>query len=113
MTVGLKGRVMKQIWSGSLGIGGRINIPELPYYNAIGVRSNTYGIMLFGLRYTPGNNQIHFSAAGDNGTSHFMIMGSFTNVSGTSLLYIGGCYHNLTDGAVTALTEINTIYGIL
>ena len=113
MTVGLKGRVMKQIWSGSLGLGGRINVPELPYYNAIGVRSNTYGIMLFSLRYTPGNNQIHFSAAGDSGSSHFMIMGSFTNVSGTSLIYRGGCYHNFTDGTVVALSEINTIYGIL
>lgn len=110
---GLKGRVMKQIWSGNVGIGGRINVPELPYYNAIGVRSNTYDIMLFGLRHTPGNNRIHFSASGDTSIEHFMIMGTFNNVSGTSLSYQGGCYHNFTTGAVAALSAINTIYGIL
>lgn len=39
---GLKGRVMKQIWSGSW-TSGSINVPELPYYNVFVIQNTSSG----------------------------------------------------------------------
>ena len=47
---GLKGRVAKQIWSGSLSVGGTITVPDILYYNIIGIRHVSDGIVTIGAR---------------------------------------------------------------
>lgn len=95
---GLKGRVMKQIWSGTLNSKGTTTVPEMPYYNLIAVRHKTDGILSIGARYVNGNNQqFHCSArAGStNGVYAYSL-----NVTGTKVTHDGGPY-------------IGWIYGIL
>lgn len=45
---GLKGRVMKQLWSGTLSTGGSITVSELPYYHTfMGVRDDGHAVFGF------------------------------------------------------------------
>ena len=53
---GLKGRVMKKIWSGTLSAGGSATIPELPYYNVFGVKGQNVDPMALCFRTVANSN---------------------------------------------------------
>lgn len=72
---GLRGRVMKKIWSGSAGQGATINVPDLPCYNLIcvecsdkqkrlfGFREKSQGVWAFGFAW--GNYDVLYIAGGE------------------------------------------------
>lgn len=58
---GIRGRVMKQIWSGNAGSGATINVPEFPYYNLFAFyfgSSSPYDVALIDRRNLTGSGNL-------------------------------------------------------
>lgn len=88
-TGGLKGRVWKTIWSGTLNRGGTITVSELPYYNVFAFLDGTNGIRSIGLR----TNTTRISAIGGFNNYSFSATEQFNfTANGTSLYFQGGNY---------------------
>ena len=101
---GLKGRVMKEIWSGTWSLNGKITVPELPYYNIIIAECSQtdYRINLIGLFNGDRTLMMVFSALATGGESYqnaylyggIIRVDSSTSITLTSLsrskLYTGG-----------------------
>lgn len=86
---GLKGRVWKTIWSGTLNRGGTITISELPYYNVFAFLDGANNIRSIGLR----TNTTRISAIGGFNNHSFSVTEQFNFVAnGTSLYFEGGNY---------------------
>lgn len=86
---GLRGRVWKTIWSGTLSQGGTITISELPYYNVFAFLDGTNNIRSIGLR----TNTTRISAIGGFNNYSFSVTEQFNFVAnGTSLYFEGGNY---------------------
>lgn len=86
---GLKGRVWKTIWSGTLTRGGTITVSELPYYNVFAFLDGANGIRSIGLR----TNTTRISAIGGFNNYSFSATGQFNfTANGTSLYFQGGNY---------------------
>ena len=97
MTGGLKGRVMKQIWSGTW-TGGSITIPELPYYNVFVAAYNS-GIQEFGIgiRRPGASSGTFFGGNIANGRNNlnvvkFSASGTTLNMEGSAIAGLGGSY---------------------
>lgn len=113
---GLRGRVMKQIWSGSCSINGTITCSEFPRYNLFAARIHDWTTMLLGANISVGNAgdaYVRFHHGYDNGSAHYNYYASFNRVSSTQWKLIGGCDHNMTTGVVNSIPSVTKIYGIL
>lgn len=84
MTGGLKGRAMKQIWSGSRSINGSISSGDIPYYNLFVCSFNPgyteYGI---GIR-NPGSSTLRFFSANYINSSTEYVTSLTFSVSGST-----------------------------
>lgn len=86
---GLKGRVWKTIWSGTLNRGGTVTVSELPYYNVFAFLDGANGIQSVGLR----TNTTRISAIGGFNNYSFSATEQFNfTANGTSLYFQGGNY---------------------
>lgn len=107
---GLKGRVWKTIWSGSLSRGGTITISELPYYNVFAFLDGANNIRSIGLR----TNTTRISAIGgfNNYSRSATEQFNFT-ANGTSLYFEGGNYVvNAGNGGLNTIV-ITEVKGLL
>lgn len=118
---GLKGRVWKEIWVGTLNKGGTITVPEIPYYNLIAVAEGSSngvgdeGIVLIGGRAPindTGYTQIHCASQNDDGAASYLHKASFT-VDGTSMMLISASKHTINETMPGANIWIHRIFGIL
>lgn len=104
---GLGGRVMKNIWSGNLSVGGQVSVAELPYYNVFGCQLGTDGTMLIGARAQPfaQNQNVDMVSILGKGAG---VYAATVLVNGTSMRFegcnVGGTSNNRT---------ISKLYGIL
>lgn len=110
---GMRGRVWKTLWSGTLSAGGTVTISELPYYNVFAFRSSdSVGV---GVRYS-GSIRIHviMSSLSGNATNEFNQIMFRLYASGTTL----GCDYSLlvdpvTNAYMTSNNTVNEVIGIL
>lgn len=118
-TGGLKGRVMKELWSGTWSSGTLSGLTELPYYNvlAIGVSysstESSENAIIIGFRV--GSNFI-FSGAIRSGSDTRFISGTFQTTTGTNLQYYNGlAMHTIGTVVNSYLTnrKVYSIYGLL
>ena len=115
---GLKGRVMKQIWSGTLSEGGTITVSELPYYNLLAARmvGNDEIMHCFRPELSTANGSWYFGHAEISGNAGggFWILGAvFKQNSATSLTLLRCRGYNDTGGNSEIAYKINALYGIL
>lgn len=118
-TGGLKGRVMKEIWSGTWSSGTLSGLTELPYYNilAIGVcfsaTDSSENAMILGFRV--GQTFVCFGAV-RSGTDTRLISGMFQTTTGTNLLYYNGLSMITMSSSISSSLsnrKIYAIYGLL
>ena len=116
---GLKGRVMKQIWSGTLSMSGTITVSELPYYNIFVLKhSNGYTYPSIMIRY-PGFNTGTLSFFGGlrdaRGTQDYYFVQGKIYISGTSFKYDTGGFRYGTWNSISGagVPTITAIYGVL
>lgn len=111
---GLKGRVMKQIWSGTWS-SGSITVSELPYYNVFTLEAyvnSAYHKMFIGV-ITPSRNNIAFGVLGGSmaGTEIYALN---VEVSGTSFNVTRNTWFNPEGGVYTNnAIKIVKIFGVL
>lgn len=107
---GLRGRVMKWLWSGTLSKGGSVTIAELPYYNVFGiVKSGDVGIGIKNGGSIVGVvSQITGNATNEHNMSLFRLA-----VSGTKLTYNTCVLMSPTSNAYLLDDNIDGLYGIL
>ena len=108
---GLRGRVMKQLWSGTVTTGS-INVPELPYYNLLAAfAGGNYPWGFLGARM-PGGTYIVFYAI--SAAANAAEMRALTaEISGTTLNFTRNAYENSYSGFTSNGFSITRIYGIL
>lgn len=107
---GLRGRVMKLLWSGALSSGGSVTIADLPYYNVFGiVKSGSIGI---GFKNAGVISGATINLTGNNTTEHNMCLFQL-GVSGTTLSNKFGVLLSPTSNAYLANQSINGLFGIL
>lgn len=113
---GLKGRVTKKIWSGTLSKGGSATIPELPYYNLIAAQLGTSDELVYSYRPemvdSAGNWYLGHSEISGNVQGGFWVMGATlqqTSPTKLTLKWAAG-YNNTTFYSEYSITAI---YGIL
>lgn len=118
-TGGLKGRVMKELWSGTWSSGTLSGLTELPYYNvlAIGVSFSTTesseNAIIIGFRV--GSNFI-FSGAIRSGSDTRFISGTFQTTTGTNLQYYNGLAMHTIGTVINSYVgnrKVYSIYGLL
>lgn len=113
---GLKGRVTKEIWTGTVSKGGTITIPELPYYNLIAARLNTSNELVYSYRPQMvkdlGTWYLGHAEISGNVNGGFWIMGAtFQTTSPTTLnLKWAAAYNNTT---FYSEYNVTAVYGIL
>ena len=113
---GLKGRVTKEIWSGTLSKGGSVTIPELPYYNLIAAKLNTSNELVYSYRpqmvNSTGTWYLGHAEISGNVQGGFWVMGAtLQHTSPTKLtLKWAAAYNNTTFYSEYSITAI---YGIL
>lgn len=107
---GLKGRVWKTIWSGTLNRGGTVTVSELPYYNVFAFLDGANNIRSIGLR----TNTTRISAIGGFNNYSRSATEQFNFVAnGTSLYFEGGNYViNEGNGDLNAIV-ITEVKGLL
>lgn len=111
---GLKGRVMKQIWSGTLS-SGKITVSELPYYNVFALEAyvnSAYHKMFTGV-ITSSRNGISFGVLGGSlgGTEIYALN---VEVSGTSFNVTRNTWFNPATGTYPSnAIKIVKIFGVL
>ena len=111
---GLKGRVWKQIWSGTWS-SGSLTLADLPYYNVLVMETNlTTGSMLVGFRDP--NGYFVFSGIDEN-SEHYVIMACSTIASGTKLtmnMRPWKMWFNVEwTGVNSSAGSVTRIYGVL
>lgn len=108
---GLKGRVMKKLWSGSMGANGSATISELPYYRIFAARLDAGGLLLLGAMSERRTNlscgTVHMS-----GTQTQVMSASF-RVSGNRLTYVAGGTNRVYDGHEFIFRNCIEIWGVL
>lgn len=118
-TGGLKGRVMKELWSGTWSSGTLSGLTELPYYNvlAIGVSFSTTesseNAIIIGFRV--GSNFI-FSGAIRSVSDTRFISGTFQTTTGTNLQYYNGLAMHTIGTVINSYVgnrKVYSIYGLL
>lgn len=114
---GLKGRVMKQLWSGTFSTGS-ITVSEMDYYHVFFVRTNLSAAGFLVMRDAISGAYFRGSYVAANSSNQFDIYGVACTVSGTTLRpdsWTAGsrpAYKKTGDGA-TSGGSITHIYGIL
>lgn len=113
---GLKGRVMKLLWSGTLSVGGSATIADLPYYNVFGicmstafaVASRTLG---WNSSYVVATATIPYNdTSADAENTHR----AFLSFSGTkATLNKSRLYNPITGAYIESNVKVTQIYGIL
>lgn len=116
---GIKGRVMKQLWSG-VWSSGSITVAELPYYNVFafgmstGIAGDTLDGYFIGIR--DANNGITAGGVSASG-SDIRINGAFFKASGTTLAYQNGLNWAIINASGLAnykeKRKVMRIYGLL
>lgn len=111
---GLKGRVMKQIWSGTLS-SGKITVSELPYYNVFALEAyvNSANHKMFTGVITSSRNNIAFGVLGGSlsGTEIYALN---VEVSGTSFNVTRNTWFNPATGKYPSnAIKIVKIFGVL
>ena len=108
---GLKGRVMKKLWSGSMGANGSATISELPYYRIFGARLDNGGLILLGAM-SEGRTNLSCGTVHMSGTQTQVQSASF-RVSGNKLTYIAGGTNRIYDGHEFNFRNCVEIWGVL
>lgn len=111
-TGGLKGRVMKLIWRGTLSIDGSITSSEMQYYNVFVL--DTGDRRLVGARH-PNNKYIDFQYHGINDTGNIITMNNAKLYfdSDTKLRFINSVHYAPYTGWITTGMDIKALYGLL
>lgn len=108
---GLRGRVMKQIWSGTLTTGS-ITISELPYYNVLAAfASGSYPWGFLGVRQPGGTYMVLYAVSAAANAAETRALTA--EISGNKFTITRNAYENSYDGFHTNAFSINKIYGIL
>lgn len=114
---GLKGRVMKQIWSGSAGTNATINIPEMPYYNLFLAKAANEDKLMVGVR---GDASFSIAFGVSWASKSFVYTMGFeldiNNANSTSGTLITQPWYQRTDGTAIAWAyagNLTKIYGLL
>lgn len=116
---GVGGRVLKQLWKGTLSTGGSVTIPELPYYNAFAIEISD-GSRFAMVRKSNGTQMNGIGGATSSQTSgaksswihQFSIALSGTKFTATAIreLYLEG---TTIDTSSTTTVKITGVYGLL
>ena len=113
---GLKGRVFKQLWTGTLSAGGKVTISDLAYYNVFVLRCSEGATPIFALRMGPGDSTVRGSGAyptsGNNGETFYVD----ATASGTSFTLDRLIRISHTEGDIhSAASNVNLthIWGLL
>ena len=108
---GLRGRVMKQIWSGTVTTGS-INVPELPYYNLLAAfASGSYPWGFLGVRQPGGTYMVFYAISAAANAAEMRALTA--EISGTTLNFTRNAYENSDSGFTSNGFSINRIYGLL
>lgn len=108
---GLKGRVMKKLWSGSMGANGSATISELPYYRIFAARLDNGGLLLLGAM-SEGRTNLSCGTVHMSGTQTQVMSASF-RVSGNKLTYVAGGTNRVYDGHEFIFRNCIEIWGVL
>lgn len=109
---GLKGRVMKQLWSGTLNVNGSITVSELSYYNVFAVKIARFSFPLLGMIST-GRGELNAGAVYASGTQTLIGVANILVTNGTKL-NLRACGTNyIGDGHDYAGSHVIAIYGLL
>lgn len=112
-TGGLKGRVMKLLWEGTLTTGGSVTIPELPYYNVFAFTLNSGNPVP--IARSKGTYIYSASIVYDTNTNVPLLFAFAGTISGTTFKLSEGCYQNLYDPPSWHGNKIKVmeIYGVM
>lgn len=107
---GLRGRVMKLLWSGTLSSGGRVTIADLPYYNVFGIaKSGAIGI---GFKNAGVISGVTIHLTGNTTANHNMCLFQL-GASGTTLSYKFGVLLSPTSNNYVSNQTVDGLFGIL
>lgn len=107
---GLKGRVMKLLWSGTLSVGGSITVSELPYYHTfIGVRNDGHAIFGF---MNPQRTVLRMGADLVDSGNGIRDIAQFSVPSSTKLTLDGFISTNY-NGTWKATRQLKYLYGFI
>ena len=124
-TGGLKGRVRKQLWSGTVSNGGKITVSEIGYYNVFLLGVATTDTTIIATRDADNDKALRGvnlqAYTSTNGSPAYLIYAVDVDISGTSLTFARiwqlSIYANGSSGNVTYANnqacQINRIYGLL
>lgn len=113
---GLKGRVFKKLWSGTLSTGGRVTIPELPYYNLFLLEQGfNNGTMLMTRMKNMATSAYCAVGSYASSATRVVVMSAQLSTSGSptvlELDYLNFGY--IEDGNIKPDVTITAVYGIL
>lgn len=107
---GLKGRVMKQLWSGTLSTGGSITVSALPYYHTfIGVRDDGHAVFGF---MNPNRSILRMGADVIDGTAGIRDICELAVTSSTKLKLTRFMSTNY-NGTWTATRQLKYLFGFI
>lgn len=107
---GLKGRVMKQLWSGTLSTGGSITVSALPYYHTfIGVRDDGHAVFGF---MNPNRSILRMGADVIDGTAGIRDICELEATSSTKLKLTRFMSTNY-NGTWTATRQLKYLFGFI
>lgn len=113
---GLKGRVMKLLFSGTLSYNGSVTIADLPYYNILLVQPKSpvvYGNnSLVPCIRGYATNEWHGLGGNGNGNERTAYFLAFQQNGTTGLRYVGGSRYDFFN-AKQDVTQIGMIYGLI
>lgn len=108
---GLKGRVMRNLWSGNLSAGGAITISELPYYNLFVITVG--GVYITATRNMTASTMYStlttINASGNTQVTH----GYRIVIDGTKFHYQNAVVKDFSNGWVGDKPTIGRVYGVL
>lgn len=107
---GLKGRVMKQLWSGTLSTGGSITVSALPYYHTfMGVRDDGHAVFGF---MNPNRSILRMGADVIDGTAGIRDICELAVTSSTKLKLTRFMSTNY-NGTWTATRQLKYLFGFI
>lgn len=107
---GLKGRVMKQLWSGTLSTGGSITVSALPYYHTfMGVRDDGHAVFGF---MNPNRSILRMGADVIDGTAGIRDICELEATSSTKLKLTRFMSTNY-NGTWTATRQLKYLFGFI
>lgn len=107
---GLRGRVMKLLWSGTLSSGGRVTIADLPYYNVFGIAKS--GVIGIGFKNAGVISGVTIHLTGNTTANHNMCLFQL-GASGTTLSYKFGVLLSPTSNNYMYNQTVDGLFGIL